>query len=160
VVVYSCPLAPDRRSSSNRYQRYYYHQFVLLYRARHWGPHWVGLTPSSVIHFLTYPIFFSLVGTIARKASLLSTYANYLGWLLGMQITLDVAQLTLFFRKSRQTLVQNCIDGSTDKEVQNICNNSYNVSKWSIVVGMIVSLLVQFCEFHFFHHHCEMSLIV
>lgn len=121
----------------------------------------MSLAPSPVTHFLTYPnFFFSLFGTFARNASLLSTYAFYLAWSIGLQIVLDVAQLILFFRESRQTLIHNCIDGSTDKEVQNICNNSFNASKWSIVVSMVIGLLIQFCEFSFLLHRCEMSLLL
>jgi hypothetical protein len=159
-VVYSCSFAPDRWPSSSPSQRYFCRQFDLLYHALHRGPHWVSLTPSSVTHFLTYPIFFSLFGTISRKASLLSTYASYLFRSLSVQIVLDITHLILFFRESRQTLVRNCIDGSTDQEVQNICNNSFNSSKWTIVVSMVVGLIIQFCEFFISFHHREMSLIV
>jgi hypothetical protein len=109
----------------------------------------VSLTPSSVTRFLTYRKYFSLFGTIARKASLLSTYAFYLSWSIGIQLVLDILQLILFFRESRQTLIQKCIDGSTDEVVQDICNNSFNSSRWSIIVGMVVGLLIQFCEFSF-----------
>jgi len=149
VVVYSRSFAPDRWSSSNPSQRYYYRQFDILYLTLHHGPHWVSLTPSSVTHFLTYLNFFSLFGTITRNASLLSTYAFYLAWSTGVQIVLDVLQLILFFRRSRQTLIRNCIDGSTDQDVQRICNDSFNSSKWTIVVSMVVGLLIQFCEFSF-----------
>jgi hypothetical protein len=151
VVVYYCPFAPERWSSSNTSQRYYRHQCDVLYPALHHGPYWVSLTPSSMTHFLTYPNHFSLFGTIARNASLLSTYAFYLAWFTGLQIVIDVSQIILFFRQSRESLIQNCIDGSTDEEVQNICNNSFNASKWSIVVSMVIGLIIQFCEFHFFH---------
>lgn len=99
---------------------------------------------------LTYPKHFSFFGTIARKASLLSTYAFYLSYSIGVQIVLDVLQLILFFRQSRETLIRNCIDGSTDQDVQDICNNSFNASKWTIVVSMVVGLIIQFCEFQFF----------
>jgi len=99
---------------------------------------------------LTYSNFFSLFGTIARNASLLSTYAYYLAWSTGVQIVLDILQIILFFRQSRETLIKNCIDGSSDEDVQNICNNSFNSSKWSIVVSMVVGLIIQFCEFYHF----------
>jgi len=102
---------------------------------------------QTVTHFLTYPKTFSLFGTIARNATLLSTYAYYLAWFIGLQIVLDVSQLIVFFRQSRETLVRNCIDGSTDQEVQKICNDSFNTSKWTILVGMIVGLTIQLCEF-------------
>ena len=109
----------------------------------------MSLTPlSSVTHFLTYTIFFlSLFGTITRNASLLSTYSLHLGRALGIQVVIDIIQLVLFFSHSRQTLIDNCIDGSTDQEVKNICDNSFDASKWSIVASMIIGLLVQFCEF-------------
>ena len=79
-----------------------------------------------------------------------------------MQIFIDVAYLILFFGQFRETLIRNCIDGSTDKDLQNICNGSFNVpnvSKWTTLVGMIVGLIIQFSGFHFFFsHHCENEL--
>jgi len=71
-----------------------------------------------------------------------------------MQIIIDIAQLIVFFKRPRETLVQNCIDGSTDETVQNICNDEFNVSKWSILVGMIIGLIIQFCEFSFLPSFC------
>jgi hypothetical protein len=57
VVVYSCSFAPDRWSSPNPSQRYYFLQCDILYLSLHLGPHWVSPTPSFTTHFLTYPIF-------------------------------------------------------------------------------------------------------
>jgi hypothetical protein len=127
------------------------------------SPSWPSLGESHTVicdSFFDLSHFFSLFGTISRKASLLSTYASYLFRSLSVQIVLDITHLILFFRESRQTLVRNCIDGSTDQEVQNICNNSFNSSKWTIVVSMVVGLIIQFCEFFISFHHREMSLIV
>jgi ABC-type sulfate transport system permease component len=112
-----------------------------------------------VTHFWTYTNFlFSLFGTITRNAGLLSTYSLHLGRTLAVQVIIDIVQLILFFSQSRQTLIQNCIDGSTDQEVKDICDNSFDASKWSIVASMIVGLLIQFCEFSFLpRHRCETS---
>jgi len=108
--------------------------------------HLRGSIAASSIYYtiLSITALIGLFGTISRNASLLSTYAFYLAWSTGLQVVLDVLQLILFFRESRQTLIQNCIDGSADVEVQNICNNSFNSSKWSIVVSMVVGLIIQF----------------
>jgi len=108
--------------------------------------HLRGIIASGAIYYtmLSIAALIGLFGTLARNASLLSTYAFYLAWSIGLQIVLDVTQLFLFFRESRQTLIKNCIDGSSDKEVQNICNNSFNASKWSILVSMVIGLLIQF----------------
>ncbi|KAH9073082.1 hypothetical protein EDB83DRAFT_159818 [Lactarius deliciosus] len=84
-----------------------------------------------------------LLGTIARKASLLSTYAFWLGWSIGVQIVIDALYLWAFFSKSRDELIERCIDGSTEKQVQDICNNNFNAGKWTVLVGMIVGLLIQ-----------------
>jgi hypothetical protein len=147
VVIYFC--APDRWSSSNQSQRYYRRHCAVLYPAFHHSPHWVSLKPSSITHFFTYPKYFSLFGTISRKASLLWTYARYLAYFTGLQLLIDISHLILLFRQSRESLIQNCIDGSTDEEVQKICNDSFNASKWTIVVSMVVGLIIQFCEFSF-----------
>jgi len=107
--------------------------------------HLRGVISSSSLYYtmLSITALIGLFGTITRNASLLGTYAYYLAWSTGVQFVIDVLQLVLFFSQSRQTLVQNCIDGSTDQNVETICNNSFNVSKWSILVSMIVGLFIQ-----------------
>ena len=148
-VVYFCSFAPDRWSSSASDQRYHCLQFDILYHSLHHGLYRVCLTPPSVTFFLTLSKNFSLYGTITRNIRLLSTYAFHLAWSTGVQAVLDVAQLILFFRESRQTLVQKCLDGSTDTELEKQCNNSFNSSKWTIVICMAVGLIIQFCRFSF-----------
>jgi hypothetical protein len=64
-----------------------------------------------------------------------------------VQIVIDVAYLWGFFSTSRETLIQRCIDGSTDKEVQDICNNSFNAGKWTLIASVAIGLLIQLCEF-------------
>jgi len=107
--------------------------------------HLRGVIIASSIYYTALSIvaLIGLFGTIARNASLLSTYAYYLAWSTGVQIVLDMLQIILFFRQSRETLIKNCIDGSSDPDVQDICNNSFNSSKWSFVVSMVVGLIIQ-----------------
>jgi hypothetical protein len=52
--------------------------------------------------------------------------------------------LWVFFSKSRSELIERCIDGSTDQQVENICNNFFNAGKWTVLGGMVVGLLIQF----------------
>ncbi|KAI9462618.1 hypothetical protein F5148DRAFT_217030 [Russula earlei] len=98
------------------------------------GAYYTILALSALVGFL---------GTIARNASLLSTYAFYLGWSIGMQIIIDAVYLWAFFSQSRESLVNRCIDGSTDQDIQNICNESFNSGKWSLIVGMVIGLIIQ-----------------
>lgn len=94
------------------------------------------------------PHYHRLLGTLARKAGLLSTYAFYLGWSIGVQLVIDGLYLWAFFSKSHSELIERCIDGSTDQQVENICNNFFNTGKWSLIGGMVGGLLIQFCESH------------
>lgn len=86
------------------------------------------------------------IGTLGRKARLLSTYAFYLSWSLGVQLVIDGIYLWAFFSQSRQELIDRCIDGSTDQDVRNICDNSFNTGKWSLVAGIVIGLIIQLCE--------------
>ena len=112
------------------------------------GESYIVIIRDSIFDLYNF-FFFSLFGTITRNASLLSTYSLYLGRTLAVQVIIDIIQLVLFFSHSRQNLIQNCIDGSTDQDVKNICDNSFDASKWSLVASMIIGLLIQFCEFSF-----------
>jgi hypothetical protein len=72
-----------------------------------------------------------------------------LGWSLGLQLVLDGVYLYAFFSQSHQELINHCIDGSTDSNIQQACENSFNTNKWSLIVGMVIGLLIQFCESFF-----------
>ncbi|KAH8996301.1 hypothetical protein EDB92DRAFT_1793867 [Lactarius akahatsu] len=100
---------------------------------------------TSAVYYsiLALASLIGLLGTIARKASLLSTYAFWLGWSIGVQIVIDALFLWAFFSKSRDELIERCIDGSTEKQVQDICNSNFNAGKWTVLVGLIVGLLIQ-----------------
>jgi len=101
---------------------------------------------ANAIYYAVLAIaaFIGLLGTLWRKAKLLSTYAFYLGWSLGLQLVIDGVYLYAFFSQSRQELIDHCIDGSTDSDIQQICENQFNTNKWSLVVGMVIGLLIQF----------------
>ena len=104
--------------------------------------------------YISRPQHHRLLGTLARKASLLSTYAFYLGFSIGIQIVVDALYLWAFFSKSRSELIERCIDGSTDQQVENTCNNFFNAGKWTLLGGMVIGLLIQSCESHgdiYFH---------
>ena len=63
-----------------------------------------------------------------------------------MQLVIDGIYLWAFFSQSRQELIDRCIDGSTDQDVRNICDNSFNTGKWSLVAGIVIGLIIQLCE--------------
>ena len=87
-----------------------------------------------------------LLGTLWRKAKLLSTYSFYLGWSIGVQLVIDGIYLYAFFSQSRQSLIDRCIGGSTDSDIRHICEQSFNTNRWSLIVGMVIGLIIQLCE--------------
>ena len=87
-----------------------------------------------------------VIGTLARKARMLTTYAFYMRWSIGVQLVIDGLYLWAFFSQSRQTLIDRCVEGSTDQEVKNICEQSFDTGKWTLVIGMVVGLIIQICE--------------
>jgi hypothetical protein len=142
-------LVLNRRYTLEHTQGYGHQQCSVLHRARGRFPHWVSVLPADPrLGYISRPQHHRLLGTLARKASLLSTYASYLGYSIGIQIVIDGLYLWAFFSKSRSELIERCIDGSTDQQVEDICNNFFNAGKWTILGGMIVGLLIQFCESH------------
>jgi hypothetical protein len=86
---------------------------------------------------------------IGRKAGLLSSYTTFLFYSLGAQLVIDAIYTWAFFSQSRETLIQRCIDGSTDQEVQKICDNSFDVGKWTFLISMVIGVSLQFCGFCF-----------
>ncbi|KAH9973692.1 hypothetical protein BGW80DRAFT_1305860 [Lactifluus volemus] len=88
-------------------------------------------------------LIYRLIGTLGRKARLLATYSFYLSWSVILQIALSALYLWAFFSTSRETLIERCIDGSTEKAVQDICNNSFNAGKWAVIVGIVLGLWIQ-----------------
>jgi hypothetical protein len=99
-----------------------------------------------VISFLAVPESRRVIGTLARRARMLTTYAFYVRWSIGVQLILDGLHLWAFFSQSRQTLIDRCVDGSTDQEVLNICEQSFDTGKWTLVISMVIGLIIQLCE--------------
>ena len=99
-----------------------------------------------VISFLAVPESRRVIGTLARRARMLTTYAFYVRWSIGVQLILDGLHLWAFFSQSRQTLIDRCVDGSTDQEVLNICEQSFDTGKWTLVISMVIGLIIQICE--------------
>jgi hypothetical protein len=89
---------------------------------------------------------------------LLGTYAYFLSYSIGVQIVIDVAYVWAFFSQSRASLVDRCIDGSTDQEVKNICDKSFDTGKWTFLVSVVIGLTIQLCEFCFSPAICENGL--
>ncbi|KAA1470652.1 hypothetical protein DENSPDRAFT_836489 [Dentipellis sp. KUC8613] len=87
--------------------------------------------------------FFGFVGTLKRSASLLAQYASYLGWAVFVQIVLDALYLWAFFTVPRDTFIKDCINGSTDQNVINACNNFNKWGKGYVIASVAVGLLVQ-----------------
>lgn len=81
-----------------------------------------------------------------RKANLLATYAYYLSYSIGVQIVIDAIYLYAFFSHSRESLIERCIDGSTDQDVKNICDNSFDTGKLTMLISIVLGLIVQLCE--------------
>jgi len=100
---------------------------------------------SSAIYYtvLSLTAIIGLFGSLLRKASLLATYSYYLTYFTGIQIVLDAIYLYFFFRHSRESLIQGCLDGSTDPSVENICNNSFDTGKWTMLVSIVIGLVIQ-----------------
>ncbi|KAI0292550.1 hypothetical protein BC826DRAFT_969518 [Russula brevipes] len=111
----------------------------------HLPTHLKGFIFAMALYYtiLALAALVGLLGTLWRKAGLLSTYAFYLSWSIGVQIVIDAAYLWAFFSQSREKLIERCIDGSTDQHIQDICNNSFNTSKWSLVGSMVGGLIIQ-----------------
>jgi len=108
-------------------------------------PHLKAVVIANAIYYgiLTIAALVGFIGTLGRKARLLSTYSFYLGWSIGVQLVIDGIYLWAFFSQSRQSLINRCIDGSTDADVRNICEQSFNNGKWALVGGLVVGLIIQ-----------------
>jgi len=104
---------------------------------------WAIIANGIYYSILALAALFGLFGTIVRNAGLLSTYAFALGWSIVVQIVIDVVYMVGIFSQSRQTLIDHCIDGSTDQEVKDMCNNFFSGGKWALLTGLIIGLIIQ-----------------
>jgi hypothetical protein len=66
-----------------------------------------------------------------------------------VQIVSHVAYVLAFFSQSRESLIDRCIAGSTDQEVKTVCNNEFDIGKWTLLVSIVIGLTIQVCEFCF-----------
>ena len=80
---------------------------------------------------------------------MLGTYAYFLTYFIVVRIVVDVVYVWAFFSQSRESLVDRCIAGSTDQEVKDMCDSSFDIGKWTVLVSVVVGLTIQICEFCF-----------
>ena len=90
---------------------------------------------------------------------MLRIYAFYLTYSIVVQIINHVAYVWAFFSQSRESLVDRCIAGSTDQEVKTLCDNEFDIGKWTLLVSILIGLAIQFCEFCFLPPFVKMSAV-
>jgi hypothetical protein len=86
---------------------------------------------------------------------LLRAYAYFLTYSIVVKIIVNVAYVWAFFSQSRQSLVDRCIAGSTDQDVKDICDAEFDTGKWTVLANVVISLIIQVCEFCFSPVICE-----
>ena len=78
---------------------------------------------------------------------MLRAYAYFLTYSIVVKIIVNVAYVWAFFSQSRQSLVDRCIAGSTDQDVKDICDAEFDTGKWTVLANVVISLIIQVCEF-------------
>ncbi|THH16252.1 hypothetical protein EW146_g4363 [Bondarzewia mesenterica] len=124
---------------------------ALWYGLGHWptasdvGSKLKGATIGAGVYYTIFALaaFIGFIGTIRRSAKMLSTYSYWLGWALGIQIGLDAFLLYAYFSTPKDELIKDCINNSTDQNIINSCNRTFNAGKGAIIAGVALGLLVQ-----------------
>jgi len=101
-----------------------------------------GIIVFNALYYtvLSLTAIIGLFGSLLRKASLLATYSYYFTFFTGIQIVIDASYLYISFRHSRESLIQGCLDGSTDPSVEDMCNDSFDTGKCAMLVRVIIQL--------------------
>lgn len=83
---------------------------------------------------------------MARKRSYVSAFSQTLNWLLGYSIGMGIVYLVILFTESKQTLINRCVDGSTEQSVIRSCNDVTTLR--FVVLGIIVlNWVIHLCKY-------------
>ncbi|KAI0058433.1 hypothetical protein BV25DRAFT_1236320 [Artomyces pyxidatus] len=113
-------------------------------------PHGIGSRIKGT--FATVGIFYGIlaiaallgfIGTIRRSASLLGNYAFVLGWMIGVNLVIDIIYIWGYFTTPHAQLIQRCVGGATDQTIVDACNEDYDRNRWIVVASALVGLAVQ-----------------
>ncbi|KDQ55064.1 hypothetical protein JAAARDRAFT_37590 [Jaapia argillacea MUCL 33604] len=86
--------------------------------------------------------FIGFVGAIRKRTSYIKTYARIVALFLIIKIIFAVIEiLSLYINPSG--LVNACIDGSTDPNVAEECNNFYSMNKWIVIVTFVIPVFIE-----------------
>jgi len=104
---------------------------------------WTIIATGVYYSILALAALGGFIGTLTRSAGLLRQYGFWLGCALGVQIILDALLLWAYFSTSHDDFVSHCINGSTDQNVIDVCNDATKIGKGWVIGAVVVGLLIQ-----------------
>ncbi|KAJ6575603.1 hypothetical protein DFH09DRAFT_915416 [Mycena vulgaris] len=103
---------------------------------------------ASMFSILALVGAFGLIGTIGKKAGLVSLFGGMLNIHLGFSVISGAFAIYSLFKQDANPLINNdslasCIHGSTDKHLIDTCKTASNVAKGLIVAAYVLSWLIE-----------------
>lgn len=97
---------------------------------------------SSILALLS---FCGFIGSIFRSRSLVAPYSTSLFFLFGVSVALTVFWAITWFRMSKDSFIDQCINGSTDQSTIDACHH-VNEIRFIALGVVILGLLVHLCK--------------
>jgi hypothetical protein len=87
----------------------------------------------------------SFWGALRKKLGLLIPWIRIYAWELGVTVGLSIVYVALLYTRSQEELVRACINGSSDQDIINACNQHTKSWKIGTTVSVVLNLLWQAC---------------
>lgn len=97
---------------------------------------------SSILALLS---FCGFIGSIFRSRSLVAPYSTSLFFLFGVSVALTIFWAITWFRMSKDSFIDQCINGSTDQSTIDACHH-VNEIRFIALGVVILGLLVHLCK--------------
>jgi len=110
------------------------------------------LTKGAEIALWIHSIMFSIlgllallgfIGCLAKSRGMVSSFATALAIHLGFSVISGIFSIYMFFRRSPQEAIDQCVNGSTDPSVIESCNTGMGIMRGIVIAIYIVTWLLQ-----------------
>ncbi|TDL20044.1 hypothetical protein BD410DRAFT_791421 [Rickenella mellea] len=104
---------------------------------------WIAvIVLAAISSLITLFAIGGFIGSLVRSRRLVSGYSTVLNLHLGFSIGAGIFYIITIFRENKEEFIKRCINGSTDKNVIDICNKA-TTAKFVSLGFLVVSWLIE-----------------